>query len=69
MIKNIYVLLKNNVVIKKKVNKNTRKAANTMWMMDCQIKWLHIADTAMAKWASTERQRFLVMRPGKSHLQ
>jgi hypothetical protein len=35
----------------------------------CQIKWLHIVDTAMAKWASMERQRFLVMRPGKSHLQ
>jgi len=34
----------------------------------CQIKWLHIVDTAMAKWASTERQRFLVMRPGKAHL-
>jgi len=34
----------------------------------CQIELLHIVDTAMAKWASTERQRFLVMRPGKSHL-
>jgi hypothetical protein len=34
-----------------------------------QNKWLHIADTAMAKWASTERQQFLVMRPGKYHLQ
>jgi len=35
----------------------------------CQIKWLRIVDTAMAKWASTERQRFLFMRLGKSHLQ
>jgi hypothetical protein len=26
----IYVLLKNNVMIKKKVNENTRKAAKTM---------------------------------------
>jgi hypothetical protein len=34
----------------------------------CQIKWLHIVDTAMAKWASTDRQRFLVMCHGKSHL-
>jgi len=34
----------------------------------CQINWLHIVDTAMAKWAATERQRFLVMRHGKSHL-
>jgi len=34
----------------------------------CQNKSLHIEDTAMAKWASTERQRFLVMRPGKSQL-
>jgi len=34
----------------------------------CQINWLHIVDTAMAKWASMERQQFLVMRPGKSHL-
>jgi hypothetical protein len=33
-----------------------------------QIKWLHIVDTAMAKWASAESQRFLVMHPGKSHL-
>jgi len=30
----IYELLKNNAVIKKKVNDNTRKAAKTMWMMD-----------------------------------
>jgi len=34
----------------------------------CQINWLHIMDTAMPKEASTERQWFLVMRPGKSHL-
>jgi hypothetical protein len=34
----------------------------------CQINWLHIADTAMAKWASTEREWFSVMRPAKSHL-
>jgi len=34
----------------------------------CQINGLHIVDTAMAKWASTERQQFLVMGPGKSHL-
>jgi len=34
----------------------------------CQIKWLHIVDTAMAKWASMECQRLLVMRPEKSHL-
>jgi hypothetical protein len=34
-----------------------------------QIKWLHIVDTAMAKWASTERQQFLVICPGKSPLQ
>jgi hypothetical protein len=34
----------------------------------CQNKWLHIVDTAMAQWASTERQRLLVMRPGKLHL-
>jgi hypothetical protein len=33
-----------------------------------QIKWLHIVDTAMAKWVSSERQQFLFMRPGKSHL-
>jgi len=32
------------------------------------IIWLHIVDTAMAKWMSTERQRFLNMRPGKLHL-
>jgi hypothetical protein len=31
----IYVLLKNNVVIKKKVNENGRKAAKTMVMIDC----------------------------------
>ena len=31
----------------------------------CQNEWLHIVDTAMAKWVSTERQRLLVMRPGK----
>jgi len=30
-----------------------------------QNKWLYIVDTAMAKWASTQRQRLLVMRPGK----
>jgi len=30
-----YVLLKNNIVIKKKVYENTRKAAKTKWMMDC----------------------------------
>jgi len=34
----------------------------------CQNSWLHIVDTAMAKLASMERQQFLVMRPGKSHL-
>jgi len=33
-----------------------------------QIEWLHIVDTAMAKWASTECQQFLIMRPRKSHL-
>jgi len=26
-----------------------------------QIKWLHIVGTPMAKWASTERQQFLVV--------
>jgi len=31
----IYVLLKHNVVIKKKVNENARKAAKIMLMMDC----------------------------------
>jgi len=30
----LYVLLKNNTVIKKKVNENGRKAAKTMLMMD-----------------------------------
>jgi len=30
----IYGLLKNNVVIKKKVNENARKAGKTIWMMD-----------------------------------
>jgi len=50
IIQYIYVLLKNNVVIKKKVNKNTRKAAkNNVNDGLCQIRWLHIADTAMAK--------------------
>jgi len=34
----------------------------------CQIQWLHIVDTGMAKWASTERQRFLVMRSWISRL-
>jgi len=34
----------------------------------CQIQWLHIVDTAMAKRASMALQWFLVMRPGKSHL-
>jgi len=42
----LYVLLKNNVVIKKEVNENTRKAAKTMWMMDYAkstdcILWIH----------------------------
>ena len=27
----------------------------------CQIKWLYIVDTPVAKWASMERQRFFVM--------
>ena len=31
----IYLLLKENVVIKKKVNENIRNATKTMWMMDC----------------------------------
>jgi len=31
----IYVFLKRNVVIKKKVNENARNGAKTMWMMDC----------------------------------
>jgi len=30
----LYVSLKNNVVIKKKVNENARKAAKSTWMMD-----------------------------------
>jgi len=54
-------------VIKKKVHENARKAAKTLWMMNCAkmndcILWI----TAMAKWASTERQRFLVIRPGNN---
>jgi len=42
----LYVLLKNNVVIKKKVNEIARKAARSMWMKcyaklnDC-IMWIH----------------------------
>jgi hypothetical protein len=35
----------------------------------CQIEWLAIVDTARAKWASKEHQRFVVMRPGKLQLQ
>jgi hypothetical protein len=31
-----------------------------------QIKWLNNVDTPMAKWASMERQRFLVMYLGSS---
>jgi len=34
----------------------------------CQINWLHIVDRAMAKWASTELQWFVFIRPEKSHL-
>jgi hypothetical protein len=34
-----------------------------------QIKWSHIVDTAMEKWASMAIQQFLVMRPRKSHMQ
>jgi len=42
----LYVLLKNNVVIKEKVNENTRKAAKTMWTIDYakpydSILWIH----------------------------
>jgi len=42
----IYVLLKKNVVIKKKVNENARMAAKTMWMMEYAksnncILWVH----------------------------
>ena len=32
----------------------------------CQIKWLHIVDTPVAQWASTERQKFLVVYFGYS---
>jgi len=113
----IYVLLKHNIVIKKKVNENARKAAKTMWMMDCAKLIDHVlyiqpgqnerqrsindcwssvlgnhtsnrlylvikvfllafigktdCNTLPApswKWASTERQRLLVMHLGKSHL-
>jgi len=113
----IYVLLKNNIVIKKNVNVNARKTAKTTWMINCAkfndcILWIqpwqnerqrsvndfwscvlgnHTSDKLSLlikvflaafigktdcntlpapswKWASTERQWFVVMRPGKSHL-
>jgi hypothetical protein len=113
----IYVSLKNNVVIKKNVNENARKAAKTMWIINCAkfndcILWIqpwlnerqrsvndfwscilgnHTSDKLSLvikeflatfigktdcntlpapwwKWASTERQRFLFIRPGKSLL-
>jgi len=42
----LYVLLKNNVVFKNKVNENTRQAARTMWTQDCAnwndcIMWIN----------------------------
>jgi len=39
---------------KTKCQKGCQNNVNDGW---CQIKWLHIMDTAMAKWAWKERQQ------------